>query len=60
MTDTVPTKQNNKLHLGGQRRKTTARLFAACFAFSGKDAKIKQLKNHTGRGAHKNARWTIK
>ena len=25
-----------------------------------KDAKIKQLKNHTGRGAHKNARWTIK
>jgi ABC-type tungstate transport system permease subunit len=25
-----------------------------------KDAKIKQLKNHTGRGVHKNARWTIK
>ena len=25
-----------------------------------KDAKIKQLKNNTGRGAHKNARWTIK
>ena len=27
MTDTVPTKQNNKLHLGGQQRKTTARLY---------------------------------
>lgn len=53
MTDTVPTKQNNKLHLGGQRRKQLPAFLLPALLSAEKDAKIKQLKNHTGRSAQK-------
>ena len=45
--------------LGSDEKQLPAFLLPALLSAE-KDAKIKQLKNHTGRGAHKNARWTIK
>ena len=45
-------KQNNKLHLGGQRRKQLPAFLLPALLSAEKDAKIKQLKNHTGKGAH--------